>query len=800
MKIKAVLGYLLIGMAAVFAVPAFICAQSLPSATISVVLDGPAQPPTVEVLHQLEREMVTLLKEDRKVEFVTKNRDGGWTVAGVRRALDQCLQDPRIDLVIAFGLLSSHEAASRKSLGKPVIAPFIVDDKMQNIPMEPKGTSGVKNLNYLTSFQNFKRDVTFFLEMVDAQHLAVISDAAVMEAFQGLRSQALELARANGIVIDIIGAWGSADTILKEVGKSVDAVFITPLVRMPRDEFSRLVAGLNARKLPTFSLLGRPHVEQGVLAGNMPSTDFQRLVRRIALHAQDILLGKEVANLPVAFPMGEELTINMATARAIGFSPPFELMLQADLINEEDSVAARKITFLQAIREGLDANLNLAAKQREVASGAAQIPLARADLLPQIDVGVQGVQIDKDRAAASQGSVAEKTVDGSVTLRQLIWSERPHANLAIQKHFQTALEKSLEQLRLDITLEIAVAYVNVLKARALERLQKNNLDVTRSNLKLAEVRTKIGYSGLSDVYRWQSEQATDRQAVVEARNNRTIAEIALNQLLHRPLEEPVQVQDLDPQAPVIFTSDARIMRFIENPADFATLRDYLVLRGFELSPDLQSVAAGIKAQRRSFRSAVNRYRSPTMALTGTAREIFSKDGAGSDNSALARLSSDGAPDDTEWTVGVSLSYPLFEGGSKSAEVEQTRQALLQLGLEQKALQEKIEQNIRSALRQAFVSRTSIQLSRIAAHSAQRNMDIITDAYSRGTASVIDLLDAQTAALAADINAITAVYDFLQDLFRAERAIGRFTFFDTKEARDVTYQQISQYFKERRSAK
>lgn len=796
MYINHVIKYIAVVLVAVTLLPTSICAKSSPpQATIGILLDGPAQPEVEEIIQQLQQEITTLLKGDRSVQFEIKALGGDWTVDGVRSALDRCLEDRRIDLVITFGLLSSHEAASRESLAKPVIAPFIVDEKMQNISMDDKGASGVKNLNYLTSFQNFKRDVTFFLEMVKAKHLAVISDAAVMEAFQGLRNQAIALARANNIVIDIIGAGDTAIKVLEEIKPGVDAVFVTPLVRMPHEEFLRLTAGINTRKLPSFSLLGRLHVELGVLAGNMPNTDFQRLIRRIALHAQDILLGREAGELPVAFPVGEELTINMATARAIGYAPSFELMMDADLINEEDSTNLRKFTFEKAIKNALATNLDLAAKEREVASGAAEIPLARSDLLPQLELDVQGVQIDKDRAAASQGSAAETILDGSVTLRQLIWAERPHANLTIQKHLQAGREKELEQLRLDITLDTAVAYVNVLKAKALERLQKNNLDVTRSNLKLAEVRARIGYSGLSDVYRWQSERATDRQAVVEARNNRAIAEIGLNQLLHRPLEAPMQVQDLTSQDSVFITSDPRMMRYIDNPADFAKLRNFLVLRGFELSPDLKRVTEAIKAQRRLYRSAVNRYRSPTVALTGKAREIFNKSGAGSDNSALGRLSSEGPPDDTEWTVGLSLSFPLYEGGSKSAEVDQTREALKQLKLEQKALQEKIEQNIRSALRQAFVSRTSIQLSRVAAQAAQRNLDIITDAYSRGAASVIDLLDAQNAALRADINAINAVYDFLLDLFRAERAVGRFTFFDTQEERDAIFGRMTRFFEQ-----
>ncbi|MGD8835983.1 MAG: hypothetical protein PVJ19_13655, partial [Desulfobacteraceae bacterium] len=260
MKIKSAIGTIVVVIVAVCMRPTFTWAQSPPSVTIGVVLDGPAQPHVADIIDQLEQEITTLLKRDRSVQFTTRRLDGAWTTAGVRSALDRYLGDPRIDLIITFGLLSSHEAASRKSLAKPVIAPFIVDEKMQNIPMNDKGASGIKNLNYLTSFQNFERDVTFFLEMVKAKHLAVISDRAVMEAFKGLRNQAFELAQAKNIVIDIVGAGDTADTILEEIKKSVDAVFVTPLVRMPQAEFIRLIAGINARKLPSFSLLGRAHV------------------------------------------------------------------------------------------------------------------------------------------------------------------------------------------------------------------------------------------------------------------------------------------------------------------------------------------------------------------------------------------------------------------------------------------------------------------------------------------------------------------------------------------------------------
>ena len=53
---------------------------------------------------------------------------------------------------------------------------------------------------------------------------------------------------------------------------------------------------------------------------------------------------------------------------------------------------------------------------------------------------------------------------------------------------------------------------------------------------------------------------------------------------------------------------------------------------------------------------------------------------------------------------------------------------------------------------------------------------------RGVVSIVDLLDAQNTALSADEDAENAVFTFLIDLMRVQRAVGRFDFFMTPDDR------------------
>ena len=83
----------------------------------------------------------------------------------------------------------------------------------------------------------------------------------------------------------------------------------------------------------------------------------------------------------------------------------------------------------------------------------------------------------------------------------------------------------------------------------------------------------------------------------------------------------------------------------------------------------------------------------------------------------------------------------------------------------------------------------------AARAARNNLDLVTDSYSRGVVSIIDLLDAQNASLIADEAASNAVYDFLIDFIEVERAVGRFYFLAGPEERQQLFDRADAFYRE-----
>ena len=129
-----------------------------------------------------------------------------------------------------------------------------------------------------------------------------------------------------------------------------------------------------------------------------------------------------------------------------------------------------------------------------------------------------------------------------------------------------------------------------------------------------------------------------------------------------------------------------------------------------------------------------------------------------------------------WAVGVSAALPLFDGGARRANRSRAERELDELRLARRAAADRVEQRIRSTLHVAGASYVGIDLAAEAARAARGNLELVTDAYGEGSASILDLIDAQQTALAAQHLEANAAYEYLIDLMDLHRAIGRFGFF------------------------
>ena len=735
--------------------------------SVGIVTDGSTPGDRAEA-ELFKKELKALADSGIVVRFqdrlILSGRD---TMQGAGNALGRLFRGRKPDVILALGVISSAACLQKKYLPKPVVAPYVAYFRIKG--RKKKGHSGrAGNLVYIDSLYHLDEDIKTFRQLVAFRRAVVILDRRVVDAFPEINRLAREFSEKNGIDLTVIPSGNSAGEVLRAIPQGVEAAMVGAMWHFDREQMRLLATGLMKKGIAGFSMWDARQVKDGLLAGLETDDRREILARRAAVAVVDILGGKRPAEMNLGYVRSRRLTINMATARALEVYPSLLTLTSANLINDTRTDIKRRLNIKKAVDEAIEANLNLQSANTTVRAGRQAVKEAMADLLPRVDIATGARAIDQDRAKAGGGMSPERAWTGTAGGSVLLYSDDKWAKYTSEGHLQTAREMNRETVKLDVTYDASVAYLNVLRAKTIERIYKENLKLTEANLERARIKVATGAAGPDEIYRWQTKYADDRKKLLYRESDTMDAMEALNRILHRPIDELFVPEEATLKDPLFILGNRFYCQLMENPWYLRKFRGFAAKRAIELRPELKGYDAAIKARERLRTAAKRRIWLPDFTVEWGVDQYFAEDGAG------RRDSSD--LDDTDWNVGVYARIPLFEGGKKVAEAARLGEEVSRLRIKRSAQAEAIIQRVLASLNRTRASYPSIILSRQASEAAGKNLKLVTNSYVQGIKTIIDLLDAQNQSLQTDLDAANAVYNFLIDFMGVERAIGEFVIF------------------------
>ena len=762
-----------------------VCSAQARLIRVAVVTDGQVAREVFPAA-LIEREVANIAGGDVNIVLPSNKRFAGdWSLAGVDAALDRALRDSDVDVVLTLGVLSSHQAAQRKTLSKPVIAPVVIDPQLQGFPLA-NGRSGRKNFTYAADFQSVESEVRAFHQVVGFKHMVALVDRALLSALPQLNAKAEALSKELNVRVSIVAIDDDASAALSTIPADADAVYYTG-VRMDADQLRALADGLKQRRLPSFSAIGRSDLAAGLLmTTGGAERDVERLARRVVLSIQRIATGENAADFEVGFVTEHRLVLNMRAAHDIGFSPHWQDLTDAEQLYADALAPQSKLTLLDALRAALMDSPALAASRARLESSGDDVRIARSNLLPSVDSSVAATRIDADRA--NPLIQAEKSTSADLQLQATLYSERAWANYSISRSLNAAAQQGERQDMLDTLQDTANAYLNVLRAKSVENVRRGNVENTRKNLETSRVREAVGLAERSDYLRWVSQLARDKQQLLSAESTRRQAETELARVIHRSASQPFATVETGLDDPLALVSSPRTQSFLNTPAKWAVFTDYTVQAALQQSAEIAQAEAVIDSRQRAVTAARRSFYVPDLAIVSKGSHTMDKSGAGS-------ASVPGGPNDDSWSVTLQASLPIFSGGRRTAELSQSRHELRAAEADRSTATDAVEARARAALHRTGSSYPSIELSNIAASSANENLAMVTDAYARGAVSVTELIDAQDAALNAGLGAVDAKYSFLSDFVAVLRAMSQFDILLDQDAREQWLQRVEQWFRE-----
>ncbi|PIE41232.1 MAG: hypothetical protein CSA49_04470, partial [Gammaproteobacteria bacterium] len=686
-------------------------AQAQQDVTIALLSDARLERASLDA-NQLKQEIVKLVGREFNVTFDERYRFGAnWNEEKIKQLCNKALKDDKIDIIIALGLLNANYLA-RTPLNKPVIAPFIIDPQLQDIPLVD-GRSNLKNFTYITDKTRPTDFISTFQGITPFNKFAIVVDNAITDSIPSIK-KVEKIFKTAGLDARMIPAGQSGEETLRNIdSEQVEAVLLAPLPRFNLTQIKTIADGLLARKIPGFTFNGRQEVEQGLLAGYSTEQSSQRLIRRLALITQRILLGEKPEQVPVIMDFDTKTFLNQATAHALNRFPSFAMEDNYVIINRGQYSTRRPLGLREAMRRAMQQSLDVLAAGYQTNASKAALGTYKARLLPNIGFSGDYTQQDKDLARIGN---AEKKTQAQVSFSQAIYSNDAQGLYAAQKYQHLSREKALQQQRLDAALNAAITYLNLLKAKELTRLQQENLERASRNLELAKVRKKIGAASAGEVYRWESEIATSRINRVKARSQMNQLNVALLSLLNLPQTEVLDLETVTLTSAGFFFNDKRFDERIKNPWTFRAFHNFMVSEAILTSPELQQIEAQLKAQEQALTTAKRKHWAPSVTFQAGMTDIMDTGGKGSSSKQ----------EDTFWQAGLNLSLPVYSGGADQAAVAQARETLLAFNIKSKSLLNTIEKNVCSQLLAAEASYPTMMYSADAAKAADKNLKLVTD--------------------------------------------------------------------------
>ncbi|CAN1523671.1 COG2984 ABC-type uncharacterized transport system, periplasmic component [Rhabdaerophilaceae bacterium] len=253
-----------------------------------------------------------------------------------------------IDLMIAMGTWAGQDLASADHSVATIV--MSSSDPIGSKIVKSAEDSGFDHLHAKVEPTRYQRQVNLFHDVIGFKTLGVVyEDTPEGRTFGGVAAIE-QVAKERGFtIVPCLAAFnnisrseaeGNVLRCYDQLAAKVEAVYITVHRGVTDRSLPGIVASLSKGKVPSFSMLGSPQVQKGVLM-SIAQADFSYVGRFHAETIARVFSGIRPRMLSQIWEDPAKIAINIQAAKAIGFNPPVELMLAADEIYETIEGAAK---------------------------------------------------------------------------------------------------------------------------------------------------------------------------------------------------------------------------------------------------------------------------------------------------------------------------------------------------------------------------------------------------------------------------------------------------------------------------
>ncbi|WP_299100081.1 TolC family protein [uncultured Winogradskyella sp.] len=290
-----------------------------------------------------------------------------------------------------------------------------------------------------------------------------------------------------------------------------------------------------------------------------------------------------------------------------------------------------------------------------------------------------------------------------------------------------------EETQNNIILSILENYLQILYAKEGITIAENNLIATEKEVERSKARLDVGSISLSDYTEAQSQAATNKYAIIAAKNTYQQYIIELKQLLELDPTEDIEIQTL--------SSDT----------NYVTLQlDKFSIYNSALGilPEINASKLGVEVQEKELEIAKGAYL-PTLSLVSSLGSGYT---SVNDNNF-----SDQFNVNFNQRIGLSLNIPIFNRNQTKAAVQSAQINIEKAEISKQTTEKEVYKKVETAYQNAVSTQEQMIAAEASKIAAEQTYKLAQKKYELGALSTTDLVISQNTSTNAQQNYLQAKY-------------------------------------------
>ena len=418
------------------------------------------------------------------------------------------------------------------------------------------------------------------------------------------------------------------------------------------------------------------------------------------------------------------------------------------------SPTGKLLTLEDAVRIGLENHPRIKSADERVLSQQAILGQQMSAYYPTVSLNNQYRAASTGSAVADSSAASETIISQALFTMTLYNFGKREGTVQAARETLGAVQQDYETTVQDTALAIKTAYYTYLAAQAFVNVANGTVRNRDLLVRQAKGFFEVGTRAKIDVARAEANLYNAQAGLIQAENAVKIAWVTLRNAMGSPRLPEQPVAEVGPE--------------VELSMNLAEARNI----AYETRTELKSFEAQRRASDQLIATA-RRGHLPDLNFDASYGRRHSSNeiqrfGSG-DSTTNRHLNT--FPLQPAWAVGLVLNIPIFDGFRTTQRVEETLHNYYNVKAQEEDRRQLIALEVEQSYLRVVETQERIKATESAATAAKENLDLAQGRYQVGVGSIIEVTDAETLYTEAQINYVSAIYQYKIADAQLARAMG-----------------------------